>query len=112
VFCCCCYYYIKLYTKANWIFDVTCCVVDCWSEALALQASPTEAPYAFENTSKIADIVWRYAGDRSSDFTWYSKRAILMGIYTGAEVYLLADKSEDAKDTFDFIERGVRDLVV
>ena len=30
----------------------------------------------------MVDDIWYWAGDRSTDFNWYTKRALLAGIYT------------------------------
>lgn len=81
--------------------------IDNWSEAMALLSKPETLPYALENGTSIADIVWAFAGDASADLTWYTKRAILMGIYGSAEMYMLTDSSEGCAETFKFVERNL-----
>lgn len=39
-------------------------------------------PSAMKTTWKTADIIWIFAGDKSTDFNYYSKRLLLSGIYT------------------------------
>ena len=45
------------------------------------------------------------AGDRSADFSWYTKRAILAGIYSATLLYWLRDMSEDDAATLAFLDR-------
>lgn len=35
-----------------------------------------------ERLALMVDDIWYWAGDRSTDFNWYTKRALLAGIYT------------------------------
>mmetsp|Transcript_42595 Transcript_42595/g.85269 ORF Transcript_42595/g.85269 Transcript_42595/m.85269 type:complete len:293 (-) Transcript_42595:289-1167(-) len=80
-----------------------------WPQALALQALPHHAPGAMATLAKICDIAWTHAGDRRKDVTAYSKRAVLGGIYTGSELYMLTDYSEGFTDTYDFLDRQLRE---
>ena len=47
--------------------------------ALALLALPRNARLAAACTARTVDAIWHAAGDRSADFSWYTKRAILAG---------------------------------
>ena len=57
--------------------------------ALALLALPGHVRLAATCTARTADAIWRAAGDRSADFSWYTKRAILAAVY-GATLLVLA----------------------
>ncbi|GCC18494.1 hypothetical protein chiPu_0022368 [Chiloscyllium punctatum] len=57
----------------------------------------------------MVDEIWYYAGDRSIDSSWYTKRAILAGIYNTTELVLLQDSSPDYEDTWNFLENRVHD---
>jgi ubiquinone biosynthesis protein COQ9 len=51
------------------------------------------------------DAIWHAAGDRSADFSWYTKRAILTVIYSATVLYWLRDVSEDDAATLAFLDR-------
>ena len=53
---------------------------------MALKAFPTNAPTALENLALMVDDMWYHAGDRSTDFGWYTKRGLLATIYCSAGV--------------------------
>lgn len=41
--------------------------IDSWHRALALHASPRNAPEALHNIGTLVDHIWYHAGDRSYD---------------------------------------------
>ena len=57
------------------------------------------------------DTIWDWAGDKSTDYTQYTKRGLLMGVYSATILYWLSDESENYTDTHDFIDRQL-DAVV
>jgi len=79
---------------------------------LALQTNPRELKHVLESKSTIADTIWRFAEDDSTDMTWYTRRGILIGIYSAAEVYMITDKSSDFIDTFNFVEERLKEMLV
>jgi ubiquinone biosynthesis protein COQ9 len=72
---------------------------------LAVLALPQNARAAAKCTARTVDAIWHAAGDRSSDFSWYTKRAILIGVYSATVLYWLRDTSEDDADTLAFLDR-------
>ena len=73
--------------------------------ALAVLALPHNARRAAACTARTVDSIWHAAGDRSADFSWYTKRAILTVVYTTTVLYWLRDASEDDADTLAFLDR-------
>jgi len=73
--------------------------------ALAALALPGRAIMAARCTARTVDAIWHAAGDRSVDLSWYSKRAILTGVYTATLLYWLRDASEDDAATLEFLDR-------
>lgn len=73
--------------------------------ALALLALPGNARLAVICTAGTVDAIWHAAGDRSADFSWYTKRAILTAVYSATLLYWLRDTSEDGAATLDFLDR-------
>jgi ubiquinone biosynthesis protein COQ9 len=73
--------------------------------AIAVLALPQNAKAAAATTARTVDTIWHAAGDRSADFTWYTKRAILTAIYSATMLYWLHDNSEDDAPTLAFLDR-------
>jgi len=81
--------------------------------ALSLLALPRNARLAAACTARTVDAIWHAAGDESADFSWYTKRAILIGIYAAIVLYWLRDDSLDDAATLAFLDRrlaGVRQI--
>lgn len=78
--------------------------------ALAALALPGRARVAASCTARTVDAIWHAAGDRSADFSWYSKRAILAGIYTATVLYWLRDPGDDEAATLAFLDRRLADV--
>jgi ubiquinone biosynthesis protein COQ9 len=72
---------------------------------LAVLALPQNARAAAKCTARTVDAIWQAAGDRSADFSWYTKRAILVAVYSATVLYWLRDTSEDDADTLAFLDR-------
>jgi ubiquinone biosynthesis protein COQ9 len=73
--------------------------------ALAVLAMPGHARLAAGCTARTVDAIWHTAGDRSADFSWYTKRAILAGVYGATLLYWLRDSSDDDAATRAFLDR-------
>jgi ubiquinone biosynthesis protein COQ9 len=57
------------------------------------------------------DRIWRAAGDRSTDFNYYTKRGLLAGVVGAAALYWLADQSEGYMNTWAFVDRRLDDVL-
>lgn len=78
--------------------------------AIAILALPRNARLAATITARTVDSIWHAAGDRSADFAWYTKRAILAGVYTSTLLYWLRDMSGDDADSIAFLDRRLADV--
>jgi ubiquinone biosynthesis protein COQ9 len=58
-----------------------------------------------------ADAVWRGLGDASTDFNYYSKRAILAGVWGSTFARWLADESPDETATRAFLARRIENVM-
>lgn len=81
---------------------------DTIRRALAVLAIPTLAPLSARITARTVDSIWFAAGDRSSDFSWYSKRAILAAVYAATLLYWLRDYGDDDAATLAFLDRRLK----
>ncbi|KAK1866659.1 hypothetical protein I4F81_009175 [Pyropia yezoensis] len=66
-------------------------VKSLWPEALALCGRPDAVGGALRATSEFVDEAWAYAGDVSTDSSWYIKHAGLATAYHTIGLYLLTD---------------------
>ena len=57
---------------------------------------------------KACDQIWYLAGDKSTDFNYYSKRALLETVYSSSLLYYLSDESKNFTDTKAFIRRRIQ----
>jgi len=58
-----------------------------------------------------ADAIWTALGDTSEDGNWYTKRAILAGVWSAVVLFWLGDQSPDSAETWAFAERRVEDVM-
>jgi ubiquinone biosynthesis protein COQ9 len=89
-------------------------VVERWREAvrrsLSVLALPPHAALGARLLYETVDGIWYAAGDTATDFSFYTKRATLAGIYVAALMYWLEDRSDDFVETREFIDRRLADV--
>lgn len=73
--------------------------------ALAALARLGAGANAVRLAARTADAIWHAAGDRSSDFSWYTKRASLAAVYAATLLYWLREESEDDAASAAFLDR-------
>jgi ubiquinone biosynthesis protein COQ9 len=85
-----------------------------WREAvrrgLSVLALPQNTLLGLRLLYDTVDAIWHGVGDASSDFSFYTKRATLAGIYAAAVLFWLDDRSPGSAGTQAFIERRLADL--
>jgi ubiquinone biosynthesis protein COQ9 len=79
--------------------------------ALAVLAMPQNVPLALSMSWRTADLMWRIAGDTSTDFNHYTKRMMLGAVYGSTLLAWLDDQSEGWKDTAAFLDRRIDDVM-
>lgn len=79
--------------------------------AAAFLAAPQNAPLAAQLMMRSVDAMWRAAGDVSSDFSYYTKRAMLAGIYGSTLAYWFSDSSEGNSATWTFLGRRIDNVM-
>lgn len=73
-------------------------------KALAVLALPPNAGLSARTLARTADAIWTAAGDRSADFSWYTKRAILASVYASTLLFWLNDRNS-MEDCAAFLDR-------
>jgi len=79
--------------------------------ALSMLSLPLNAGLALKLLYKTVDAMWYAAGDTSTDFNFYTKRATLAGVYSSTLLYWLNDRSPGAEATQAFLDRRIDDVM-
>ncbi|XP_064414527.1 ubiquinone biosynthesis protein COQ9, mitochondrial isoform X1 [Latimeria chalumnae] len=82
-----------------------------WPQAMGILLLPQNIPESLKLLTSLVDDIWYYAGDRSTDINWYTRRTVLAGIYNTTELVMLQDSSPDFEDTWKFLENRVNDTM-
>ena len=80
-------------------------------QALSFLALPANAPLGAKCLYRTVDAVWYAAGDKATDFSFYTKRGLLAGVYSATVFYWLNDKSDGFADTWTFLDRRIADVM-
>jgi ubiquinone biosynthesis protein COQ9 len=78
---------------------------------LAMLAMPQHITLGSKALWRTADVMWRAAGDTSTDHNWYTKRMTLSGVYSAVLLYWLNDESDGFADTWEFLDRRIEDVM-
>ena len=89
-------------------------IIAPWREAvrraLSVLALPRHAPLGLRLLYETVDGIWYAAGDRATDFSFYTKRVTLAVIYAATLLYWLEDSSPDFSDTRAFLARRLSEV--
>lgn len=78
--------------------------------ALGLLALPWNAALALRLTAETASSLWYAAGDRSADFSWYTRRATLAAVYGATLAFLLSPREPEMPEVLAFLDRRLADI--
>jgi ubiquinone biosynthesis protein COQ9 len=81
---------------------------------LAYFALPINTPLAARLAWRSCSIMWYEAGDRSADWNHYTKRGLLVGVYSTTLLYWMGDEGDDEGDfpeTWAFLDRRISDVL-
>jgi ubiquinone biosynthesis protein COQ9 len=79
--------------------------------ALAILALPQNLAKATRLGWRTVDTIWRAAGDIATDYNYYTKRTILLGVYASTITVFLDDESEGLADTRAFLGRRINGIM-
>lgn len=77
----------------------------------AVFALPQHALDGATAVYRTVDALWRAVGDTSADFNFYTKRALLSGVYTATILHWFADNSDGSKDTWTFLDHRIENVM-
>ena len=78
--------------------------------ALRNLAQPFNMPLAARLLYETVDAIWHAVGDASADFSFYTKRGTLGGVYAVTTLYWLEDRSANFVETRGFLERRLGEI--
>tara|TARA_B100001939_G_scaffold192599_1_gene165589 strand:+ start:206 stop:934 length:729 start_codon:yes stop_codon:yes gene_type:complete len=78
--------------------------------SISLTAIPKNTKTSFNILYRTCNSIWRMAGDKSTDFSFYTRRMSLAAIYTSTLLFWLNDKSNDNVETEFFLDRRLNDI--
>ncbi len=79
--------------------------------AVAYEAIPVHSASGMKLMAETCDLIWRWAGDQSNDYNFYTKRLMLGGVYGATLLFWLGDTSEDHADTWAFLDRRIENVM-
>ncbi len=79
--------------------------------AAAFLTLPTNAATGIRLLYNTVDAIWRGVGDTSTDFNFYTKRAILAGVFSTTLMRWFSDTSEDEEITNAFLQRRIDEVM-
>ena len=79
--------------------------------ALALAPLPPFAGESLRGFYRTVDASWRAAGDRATDFNFYTKRGLLAAVYGSTVLFWLDDRSEGCVATWAFLDRRIAEVM-
>jgi len=78
---------------------------------LSLLALPPNAGQGLRSLHRTVDAIWTLAGDRSTDYNYYTKRLLLAGVLSSTTLFWLNDRSEGHQATWAFLERRIDEVL-
>ncbi len=78
--------------------------------SIAFMTLPQNSKKSFKMLYKTCDEIWRVAGDDSTNFSFYTKRLILAGVYTSTLMFWMNENSEKLIATEKFLDRRLNDI--
>ena len=91
--------------------DATSADRESLRRALAILALPQNLGKATRLGWRTVDTIWRAAGDLATDYNYYTKRTILLGVYASTITIFLDDESEGLAETRAFLGRRITGIM-
>ena len=80
--------------------------------AVTLLSLPTNGAAALRASWRTADQLWHSAGDSSTDFSYYTRRASLAAVVATTGLFWLDDTSIGSEETWRFLERRLANILL
>ncbi|MCC8417593.1 MAG: COQ9 family protein [Rickettsia endosymbiont of Bryobia graminum] len=91
-------------------------IKDCTHKLVLLRNScyftnPINNLHAMKIAWRTCDLIWRYAGDKSMDYNYYTKRSLLFSAYTTSIIYYIQDNSDNNIETDKYITDSLSGII-
>lgn len=80
------------------------------SKTATYLAKPTKLRLGGSLLTKTINQMWYCAGDKATDFNYYTKRVLLSGVYSTTFLYALKDQSPHFEETAHFLRRRLKEV--
>lgn len=74
-------------------------------------ALPLHVAQGADHVWKMADRLWYLAGDTATDYNYYTKRTLLIGVYSTTLLAWATDATPDLSLTAEFLDRRIGDVM-
>ena len=81
-------------------------------KSMIFLANPSKQILSSKLIYKTVDYIWKLIGDKSADYNFYTKRAILASIYSLAIAIWVSENSKDLNKTFNFLNKSIMNMNV
>ena len=78
--------------------------------SLPITALPKNSKKSINLLYRTCNSIWRIIGDKSTDFSFYTKRVSLAAVYSSTLLFWLNDTSSDQEETSFFLDRRLNDI--
>jgi ubiquinone biosynthesis protein COQ9 len=79
--------------------------------AVAARLLPGNAMAGCASLWRSVDLMWSLAGDQAEDYSYYTKRSLLAGVWTSTFLFWLEDRSDGFRDSWAFLDRRIGDVM-
>ena len=78
---------------------------------LAVLSLPPNGAQGLKGLHRTVDAIWAMAGDRATDYNYYTKRVLLAGVLSSTTLFWLNDRSEGHEATWAFLDRRIDEVL-
>ncbi len=78
--------------------------------SIGFMSIPRNSKNSLSMLYRTCDLIWKTSGDNSTNFTFYSKRLVLSGLYISTLFFWVNDNSPDLIETEKFIDRRLNEI--
>lgn len=78
--------------------------------SISLSVIPVNTKISLNILYRTCNSIWRITGDKSTDFSFYTRRISLAAVYTSTLLFWLNDKSINNIETEFFLDRRLKDI--
>ena len=79
--------------------------------ASAARLLPGNALAATAGLWRTVDLMWSLAGDRANDASYYTKRSLLVAVWSSTFLYWLDDRSDGLEASWAFLDRRIDNVM-